>query len=92
MAMTRIAQAALYVGFVTVLLLLVPGVAMQFTTEVDWGPGDFVAAAALIFGAGMAFVFGSRKARAVRQRAAVGLLVFGALAIVWAELAVGVFD
>lgn len=92
MAITRIAQAALHVGLVTALLLLVPGVAMQFTAEVAWGPGDFAAAAALLFGAGMAFVLGSRDARSVRQRVAVGLLVFGALAIVWAELAVGVFN
>jgi len=91
MATTRIAQAALHVGLVTALLLLVPAVAMQFTAEVAWGPGDFVAAAALIFGAGMAFVLGSRRAGTTGQRVAVGLLVFGALAIAWAELAVGVF-
>lgn len=91
MATSRIAQAARQVGLVTALLLLVPGVAMQFTSDVAWGPGDFAAAAALIFGAGMAWVLGSRMARTGAQRGAVGLLVLGALAIAWAELAVGIF-
>ena len=32
----------------TAVLLLVPLVAMQFTRQVDWGPGDFLAAGALL--------------------------------------------
>ncbi len=92
MTTIRLAQAARRVGLATTLLLLVPAVAMQFTAEVAWGPGDFAAAAVLLFAAGMAWVLGSRGARSVRQRLALGLLVFGTLAGVWAELAVGVFD
>lgn len=92
MSTTPLARSALHVGLVTAALLLVPAVAMQFTAEVAWGPGDFVAAAALLFGAGMAFAIGSGRAKSVRQRVAVGLIVFGALAVVWAELAVGVFS
>lgn len=92
MPTTPLARSALHVGLVTAALLLVPAVAMQFTTEVTWGPGDFAAAAALLFGAGMVFALGSRRTKSARQRFAVGLIVFGALAVVWAELAVGVFS
>ena len=92
MVTTRCARSARQVGLVTGLLLLVPAVAMPFTAEVAWGLVDFAAAAALLFGAGMAFALGSRRVTSTRQQVAVGLLVFGALGIVWAELAVGVFS
>ena len=91
MVTTRIAQSVLHVGLVTAALLLVPSVAMQFTTEVAWGPGDFAAAAALLFGAGLLYVLGCRRAKSTHQRVAAGLIIFGALTIDWAELAVGVF-
>lgn len=76
----------------TLLLLLVPWVAMRFTSEIVWGPGDFVAAAALLFTAGMGYTLWSRRARTSLQRVFVGLAVFLMLAVVWAELAVGLFS
>lgn len=77
---------------VTALLLLVPLVAMQFTPEVAWGPVDFLAAAALLLGAGTAIVLANaRLERPVHRRVAVGAIVL-ATALVWAELAVGLFD
>jgi hypothetical protein len=91
MATTRIASAALYVGLATALLLLMPAVAMQFTAEVAWGAEDFLAAAALVFAAGLACVLGSRQARNFGQRVAVCFISLGAAALVWAELAVGLF-
>ena len=41
-------------------MLLLPLVAMQFTVEVTWAPGDFVAAGKLLFGAGMAYMLAPR--------------------------------
>ncbi len=76
----------------TALLLLVPLVAMQFTNEVAWGVGDFVAAAALLFGSGMAYALAARRARNTWHRVAVGALTLAVLAVVWAELAVGVIS
>ena len=49
-------RAAGRVAALTAALLLLPAVARLYTTEVNWGPGDFVAAAALLFGAGMALL------------------------------------
>ncbi len=82
----------LAVALVTALLLLVPAVAMQFTAEVSWGPGDFVVAGVLLFGAGAALVVGFRHVRGAGRRAALSLAIAGGLALVWAELAVGLFS
>lgn len=70
---------------------MVPAIAMQFTPEVSWGPGDFVVAGALLFGTGALAVLGLDHVRATGKRIAliVGLAV--GLALVWAELAVGLF-
>lgn len=75
-----------------VLLLCIPAVAMQFTREVNWGPEDFLAAALLIGLAGLGFELAARlsRGRAVRWIVA-GAVLLGVL-LVWAELAVGIFD
>lgn len=79
------------VAIATGLLLLIPWVAMQFTREVSWGPVDFVAAGALLFGAGAAIVLTMRRIRRpLHRKVAVAAIVLAA-ALVWAELAVGVF-
>jgi len=81
----------LAVGCITALLLLIPLVAMQFTQEVRWDLGDFVAAALLLSGTGTGMVLAARYAkRAAHRVAIIGFLAF-ALAVVWAELAVGIF-
>ena len=82
----------LLVALATVLLLLVPAVAMQFTNEVVWGPGDFLVAAILLFGAGAIAVIGFKQVRTAGQRVAVVVVVALSLALVWAELAVGLFS
>lgn len=79
------------VALATGLLLLVPAIAMQFTDEVAWGPGDFVVAAVLLFAAGAAIVLARRRiARPAPRMAAVAAIALGA-AVVGAELAVGLF-
>jgi uncharacterized membrane protein SirB2 len=83
--------AAIRVLLVTGLLLLVPLLAMLFTDEVNWGIGDFLAAGALLAGAGMAYVVLARRSRSPAHRALIAALVLLALATVWAELAVGIF-
>jgi len=82
----------LFVALTTVLLLLVPAVAMQFTNEVAWGPGDFLVGGILLFGAGAIATLGIRQVRTPGQRFAVVAVVALGLALVWAELAVGIFS
>jgi hypothetical protein len=79
------------VALTTLFMLLVPLLAMQLTQEVDWGSDDFAVAGALLFGAGMIYVIAARRARRRAQRAAVAAAVLCGLALIWAELAVGLF-
>ncbi|HEU4853430.1 MAG TPA: hypothetical protein VFT37_14880 [Telluria sp.] len=79
------------VVLVTALILMVPLVAMQFTSEVDWDALDFMAAGTLLLVAGLVYVFASRMVRTPQQRMLVRVLVLGALFLMWAELAVGIF-
>lgn len=80
--MTRIVPA-------TVVVLLVPLVAMRITDQVDWGLGDFVVAAVLLVGAGVSYELLARRRGDVRYRAVVAGAVGAALLLVWATLAVG---
>lgn len=72
-------------------VLLVPAIAMQFSREVNWGPGDF-AAIALLLGAGcLAWEIAARVVATWRLRVLAGVLIGAAVLLVWAELAVGIF-
>jgi hypothetical protein len=84
-----LARAFARVALASCALLLVPAVAMQFTDEVNWGPGDFAAATALLFAAGAGCVIVARLPRPRAQRIAIGLAIVAGAALVWAELAVG---
>ena len=92
MPATTLRKPLLGVAIATALLLLIPAAAMQFTAEVTWGPGDFVVAAVLLFGAGATTVLGLRQVTGTGQRVALVLAVVIGLALVWAELAVGLFS
>lgn len=80
------------VALATLGLLLIPAVAMQFRADMAWGPGDFVAAGVLLFAAGAAAVVGLRQVTGKARQAALLLAIALGLALVWAELAVGLFD
>jgi len=70
-------------------LLVLPLVAMRFTREVDWTPGDFAAAALLLGGGGLAFEVAMRRVTRPAARLAAGCAIGLAVALVWAEGAVG---
>lgn len=73
-------------------LLALPAVTMLFTSEMNWGPEDFAAAAILLGGAGLALELAARWPVDPRKRALAAIAVVGVLLAVWAELAVGIFD
>ena len=75
----------------TALVLMIPLVAMQFDSGVDWSMADFVLIGALLASTGLMYVTVARNLSSPRQRALVGagLLLF--VLLCWAELAVGVF-
>jgi len=78
------------VVFVTALVLLIPLISMQFSDGVVWTLSDFVFAAALISGTGIAYKFISQRSTAVAYRVATAIAVVTALLLVWVNGAVGI--
>jgi hypothetical protein len=70
-------------------LLLIPLIAMQFTDEVAWDLMDFIVAGILLAGAALAHILAARLLP--NYRLVSGGVVAVVLALVWAELAVGIF-
>ncbi len=81
------------IGIVTTvaLLLLVPLVAMQFTNEVAWSLADFVVAGVLLLSTGLAIEFVMRKIPKTKDRIIICGVILLAFALIWIELAVGIF-
>ena len=79
-------------AIVTVLILMVPLIAMQFTDEVDWDLTDFVVMGALLFGTGLVYELIARKVTGPRNRAILAIVLVGAMLLIWADLAVGIFN
>lgn len=79
-------------AFVTLLILLMPLVAMQFSDEVVWGAMDFVVMGALLFGTGLGLEAIVLKTRNSKYRIALALALILAFLLIWVELAVGIFD
>jgi hypothetical protein len=84
-------QSILRVALITVGLLMIPAIAMQFSDEMNWGPGDFLVAGALLFGTGLLYVLIPERTTNRSARIAVGAGLAASLLAVWAELAVGIF-
>lgn len=80
----------LLIALAVALILLVPLFAMQVTSEVSWGPFDFLGAGVLLFGTGLAFELVTRKSDQLVYRLAVGVALLTALFLVWSNLAVGI--
>lgn len=94
--MTRKINAVMNTRLIIILsivtaLLLVPLIAMQFTSEVDWGPFDFLVMGILLYGTGIACELVMRKFRNTAQRVLICGILLVLLFLVWAELAVGIF-
>ncbi len=79
-----------WIAIATAALLLVPLIAMQFSTDVNWGVADFAIMGLMLFGFASLFVLISRRV-ANRRRTLVGALIILAFLFLWAELAVGIF-
>lgn len=70
--------------------MLVPLIAMRFTTEVNWTPFDFIVMGVLLFGMASLYVLVARRVLK-KQRLLVGAICVAAFLYIWAELAVGIF-
>jgi len=79
------------IALTVAILLLIPFVAMQFTSEVKWDLTDFITAGVLLLGAGLLCELVIRKVKRGRFRIAMIAAVLLTLVLIWLELAVGIF-
>jgi len=70
-------------------LLMVPLIAMQFTSEVRWDETDFIVAGTLLLTTGLLFELAMRKGGNTSYRAGAGVAIFTTLILIWMNLAVG---
>ena len=82
----------LFYFLITVLiLLLIPLVSMQFTTEVNWSLSDFMVMGVLLLGTVIFLEVVLRTVTKRDIRIALIALILVLFLLIWAELAVGVF-
>ncbi|MBU2526508.1 MAG: hypothetical protein KKC03_07905 [Bacteroidetes bacterium] len=72
-------------------ILLIPLVAMQFTSEVNWTAFDFVVMGLLLITAGLSIDFAWRKLKSFKYRWLVCGIILFVFFLIYAELAVGIF-
>lgn len=77
--------------YITIILLLIPLMAMQFTNEVNWSVFDFIVAGFFLFGTGLVIEFVLRKVKSTTHRILICGIILLLLFLLWAELAVGIF-
>jgi len=71
-------------------ILLIPLIAMQYTSEVNWDLFDFVAMWILLTGAGLSYSFVSTHSGSSAYRLAAGIGVGTTLLLIWMNGAVGI--
>jgi hypothetical protein len=71
-------------------LILLPLVAMRFTSEVDWDAADFLLAIGLVGGVGLMFELAVRMSPSRSYRAGVAVALAAAFLLTWINLAVGI--
>jgi len=76
--------------FITILILMIPLISMQFTEEVNWNFGDFLIAGVIIFAAGNLMVYLNQFIKNPINRTVAIFTVVILLLLIWAELAVGI--
>ncbi|WP_018126637.1 hypothetical protein [Balneola vulgaris] len=74
------------------ILLMIPLVAMQFTTEVVWTFSDFLIMGVLLSLVALGCEAVLRKVTGFKQRFALLFTILTVFFLIWAELAVGIFN
>ncbi len=87
-----ISKRQIFILFSIAVLLAVPFVAMQFSSEVNWSLYDFIGAGILLSIIGFTIDFVLRKTRYRNKRSLILLAIFILFLLVWIELAVGLFN
>lgn len=76
----------------TCLLLLIPLIGMQFTSEINWSLSDFSVMGILLLGLGFTCEFVFRKISNKTYKLGLIALLVTIFLLIWIELAVGIFN
>lgn len=76
------------VGFI----LLIPLLGNYFVAGWNWSLGDFIFASVMLFGTGYALEYAAQKIKDPTNRFIACAGIIAAFLLIWAELAVGIFD
>lgn len=76
----------------TAVLLLIPLIAMQFIDGMDWDLTDFIVMGALLLGTGLVYELIARKLTSTKSRIITGVVLLVVFLLIWADLAVGIFN
>jgi hypothetical protein len=85
----NLSKSLLIVALVTIIILLIPLIAMQYTTEVDWSVADYIIMGTLLFGTGSAFVILTAYSTNYLYKLAMVIAVGSTFLMIWVNLAVG---
>lgn len=78
------------IALVVALLLLIPLLAMQFSSEVNWDLSDFVIMGTVLLGIGISYELVARRSSRTVYRIAFGTGLVGAFLLFWVNGAVGI--
>lgn len=87
----KLKRLSIIIGIIA-LVLLIPLIAMQFTSEVSWTLPDFIIAGVLLFSATLVIDFVHRKLKKSEYRMLIIIGVIILFLLIWAELAVGILE
>lgn len=72
------------------ILLLIPLIAMQFSTSIDWDVSDFAIMGILLLGTGLLCELVLRKVNSLKSKILLCCAVLLIFLFIWAELAIGI--
>lgn len=76
-------------ALITLAVLAIPLVAMQYTTEVQWDPPDFVIMGTLLFATGLGLEWAIRHRSSLALRTAWAMALLSTFLMTWVNMAVG---
>ncbi len=85
-------QRSILLYSIPLLTLSIPLIAMQFTREVKWTFSDFMIMGILLFATVFTIDFVLKKFKTLKPRLILVTGIVVLLLLVWAELAVGIFE
>ena len=77
---------------IPLIILSFPLITMQLTNEVNWTISDFLVMGILLFSTVFTIDFVLKKVKTLKSRLIVIFAIVILLVLVWAELAVGIFE